>query len=74
MSEGWNRKIKEITEILLLAYLYLREHFMETYKLCVFVFWIDALKCVYMKPCRSSWLRKQNIIHILGGIFSETVR
>jgi hypothetical protein len=47
---------------------------METYKLCVFVFYINTLHCVDMKKRRINWFLVQNIIHCWRRIFNETIR
>jgi hypothetical protein len=50
LEKGSKRRKRKITKRI-----YLTESFMEIYKLFVFVFWINAVQCVYMKQCKLSW-------------------
>jgi hypothetical protein len=47
MEKGCTGRNRKIT-----TGIHLREIFMEKYKSFVFLFWINANQCVYMKQCR----------------------
>jgi len=59
MEKGGTGRNRKIT-----TGIYVRETFMEKYKLCVFVFSINALQCVYMEQCKTGRFLIKNIIII----------
>jgi len=64
--------VKEATEKLRLPYI--EEKMAWKHIKCAFVFWINALQCVYVKQWKASRFRIENTVHFLRRIFNETIR